>query len=88
MIPAMLAMLVVAVFSALAYWKRTPPVFMLTAGVSMLVGLTLPDTISSAASTTIMDKTLGLAFIGYALFCIGAAYKCIYWHEDNEEDTE
>lgn len=87
MITTFLSILVIALFSGLAFWKYSPPVFMVTAGLSMLLGLGLPDLITSQATTTTMDLTLGLAFIGYSLFCIGSAFRCMFWRgEVADED--
>ena len=81
-----MALFTIILMSWLAFWKQIPVVFMIVAGISMLLGLNAPDTFSSAATTTDIDKTLGLAFIGYSLFCIGAAYKCMFWQEEVEDE--
>ena len=88
MIPTFFGFMMIALFSGLAFWKLSPPVFMIVAGLSMMLGLLLPDLISSPSSTTAIDLTLGWALIAYGLFCIGSAYRCMFWREETKSEAD
>lgn len=75
----LIAIIPIALFSALAFWKPTAPLFMLVAGGSLIIGLTWYD-----AYTTNLGLTIGMMMIGYSLVCLGFAVKCIFWRESEE----
>ena len=73
------AIIPLALFSALAFWKSSALLFMLIAGGSLIVGLTWYD-----IYTTDLGLTIGMVMIGYALVCLGFALSCILWTESEE----
>lgn len=76
----MLTFLAVAFFSALAFYKPNAVLFMLDAGASLLTGLYWYD-----LYVTHWGLTISLMFIGFSFFCIGMAYKCLFWREEEVE---
>lgn len=75
----LIAIIPIALFSALAFWKPTAPLFMLVAGGSLIVGLTWYD-----AYTTNLGLAIGMVMIGYSLVCLGFAFSCILWTESED----
>lgn len=79
-----LAFIPVIFFSLLSWWKYNPILFMVTAGVSLLVGFNAPDFLSPD-TTTSLEVTIGLTFIAYALLCVGMAFQTIFRGGTEEE---
>jgi ABC-type uncharacterized transport system permease subunit len=79
-----LAFIPVVFFSLLAWWKYNPVLFMVTAGVALLVGFNSPDFLSPE-TTTSLEVTIGLTFIAYALLCVGMAFQTIFGSRTEEE---
>lgn len=86
MIAAAFAVALLAIFSTLAFWRPNPVLFMITAGISMILGLNAPDLITSAATTTSEDLTIGLSLIIYSFLCIAYAFKVIFWDGETDGD--
>lgn len=80
-----LAFIPTILFSFLAWWKYNPILFMVTAGVSLLVGFNAPDFLSTDTTTT-LEVTIGLSFIAYALLCVGMAFQTIFGGAREEEE--
>ena len=66
-------------FSLLAFWRLNALLFMLTAGVSLMVGLQWYD-----VYTTPTGMAIGLMLIAYSFVCIAFAYRCLFWGENKE----
>jgi len=66
--------MVIALFSVLAFWKLNALLFMLAAGISLMVGLQWYDVYTTPAGLTI-----SLMILAYSLVCLGFAFKCIFW---------
>jgi hypothetical protein len=77
----MLALVSVALFSGLAFWKPNGLLFMLIAGGSLMLGLTWYDTYS-----TDLGLSVGMVMIGYALACLGFGLKCLLWRPSEDEE--
>ena len=75
-----LALSALGLFSVLAFWKPNAVLFMLMAGISIILGLTWYD-----LYTTNMGLTMGLMLIAYALFCIGMAFRLLFWRQEIED---
>ncbi len=68
-----LPLLPLALFSVLAFWKFNSLLFMITAGVSLMVGLYWYD-----AYTNVTGLSISLMVIGYALVCIVFAFVLLF----------
>lgn len=68
--------------SVMAFWKENAVLFMLTAAAAMLTGLYSPDIISGSDTTAPLGIAVGLALMTYSLFCIGMAFRLIFWKSD------
>ena len=69
-------LLALAIFSALAFWKPNPLLFMMAAGTSLMLGLDWYD-----VYTTNIGLTISLMLMAYALVCLGYAFRCIFWRD-------
>lgn len=74
-----MTLLAVILLSVLAFWRPYAPLFMITAGASLMLGLCWYD-----AYTTGPGLTISLVFIGYALVCIAFAYRLIFQRESED----
>jgi hypothetical protein len=74
--------MVVALFSFLAFWKPNSILFMMLYGSSMMLGFSIPDVISPEASTTGLDMAVALALVIYALLCAAWAFKLMFWRDE------
>ena len=70
---------VLVLFSILSFWRPNAILFMVTAGMAMMVGLAAPDIVSSNSTTTGTDLTLGLMLVAYSLYCIGMSFRMIFY---------
>ena len=68
------AVIILVFLTVIAFWRPIAPLFMLMAGTSLMLGLYWYDVF-----TTEIGMAVSLALIGYALVCIGYAYKVILW---------
>ena len=76
-----LAGAIVIFFSLLAFWRHDALMFMLAAGVSIMLGLYWFDTY-----TNNLGLTIGLSLIGYGFCCLGFAFRMIFWRDRLSED--
>lgn len=86
MISASFGLSLLAVFSALAFWRPNPVLFMITAGIAMILGLNAPDLMTSSAATTSSDVTIALSLMTYSFLCIAYAFKTIFWDGNTDEE--
>jgi hypothetical protein len=78
--------IVIALFSFLGFWKPNTILFMMLSAGSMMLGLSMPDIISPASSTTGMDIAVSLGLIFYSFLCSAWAFKLMFWkQEENQE---
>ena len=54
---------------------------MILAGLSISLGLSAPDILSSKATTSALDIALGLALIIYAILCAAWAFRLMLWRD-------
>ena len=69
----------VVLFSLLSFWKYNAITFMLTAGVSLMLGLGWYDVYSTETGLSI-----SLMLVGYSLACAAFAFACIFRGERRE----
>ena len=60
-------------FSLLAFWKYSAPLFMFTAGISIMTGFYWRDTY-----TNNMGLTVGIILIAYSFVCLIFALVCLF----------
>ncbi len=87
-----MAILIVALFSVLAFWRPNAILFMMLAAVSLMTGFAMPDLMidlpvpmglaASWSSTTELDITLAMSFIIYGFLCAGLAFRTMLWREE------
>lgn len=75
----MVQLMVLIGFSFLAFKWFNGLLFMMVAGVALVLGLYWYD-----AFTTNIGLTIGLVLIGYGIVCAGLALRCLFWKEDIE----
>lgn len=73
----LLGIIILLAFSVLAYWRLNAVLFMLTAGVSMMVGLYTPDALAELGYTT-YGIGIGLMVILYSFVNIGFAFRQLF----------
>lgn len=73
------AIIILIFLAALAFWKPIAPLFMIMAGISLMLGLYWFDVF-----TTEIGMAISLGLIAYSLLCIGYAYKVIFWQPGDE----
>jgi len=71
-----LGLLLILGFSALAFWRANALLFMLTAGLSTIIGLYWHDEF-----TTSMGLAISILLYAYSLVCLGMAFRCIFWKD-------
>ncbi len=76
------------VFSYLSFSKMNMILFMVTGAISIMLGLEAPDIIDGASLTTPSSIAIGLVLIVYALFCMGASFRLMFWSEAEAYDAE
>lgn len=70
------------ILSVLAFWKeRWAQLFMLSAGVAMMLGLETPRLISHPGTASVTSVQVGLALIVYSLILIAMAFRIMVWEE-------
>ena len=67
------AVTILIFLTVIAFWKPIAPLFMLMAGVSLILGLYWFDVF-----TTEIGMAVSLALIGYALVCMGYAFTVAF----------
>lgn len=83
MIELLLTLLVLIAFSFLAFWKSNPILFIVAAGISIMVGLAWYD-----QYVTNLGLAVGLMLITYSLYCIGMAFRLLFWNRESGEEGE
>ena len=78
MIAELTGLAILLVLSVAALWKPNVILFMVSAGLAMMLGLAAPDTLSSNTTTTTTDITIGLSLYLYSIFCIVATIVTIF----------
>jgi len=73
----MLFMLPVVGFSLLAFWRMLPVLFMLTAGIALMTGLSAPNFLTGD-TTTPLSMSLGLMLVVYAFLCVALAFLTLF----------
>jgi len=68
-------------FSELGFWRRTPLLFMLAGGASLMLGFHWYH-----VYTTPTGLTIGLMLVAYSFVCIAFAFKYIFWREYKVEE--
>lgn len=81
----LLALIVIAILSALAYFRPTAVIFIVIFALSWAFGLSAPDIISSAKTTSSFDITVAIACIAYGLMCAGWAFRLMFWRSETRE---
>ena len=69
----------VVFMTILAIWKENYILFLITFGIAWVTGLNSPDIISGNYVTNGMGITVGLCLIAYAFFCVGMAFRLMFW---------
>ena len=67
--------------TVLAFWHPHTVIFMVLAGVSLMIGLYTPDMLNGTASTP-LGLGIGLMMVVFAFLCLALAYKEIWPSED------
>ena len=65
--------------SVLAFWKPNPHLFMIMAGMSLMLGLAWFD-----IYTNELGLGMSLGFIGYSFMCIGFTFKEIFFRDEEQ----
>lgn len=73
------AVVLLALFSVLAFWRPYAPLFMIIAGMAMMFGLRLYD-----LYTTETGMAFSLCLISYSFLCIGYTFRVIFWQGSAE----
>jgi len=74
-------LLLIIGLSCLAFWRSNAPLFMVTAGASLIFGFYWYD-----AFTTNLGLAMGLMLIAYSLVCFGFAFRMIFWRDRLREE--
>jgi hypothetical protein len=74
-----LGILILGVLSFVAFWKPNAVSFMLTGGLSIMVGLYAPDTLRMS-----FGAGIGLIFILYSFVCLGFGYAFLFMNTGEE----
>jgi hypothetical protein len=77
--------LLVALFSVLAFWKPNAILFMMLSVASITVSFFIPDLISPDSSTTGIDIAVFIGLIIYSFLCVSWAFKLMFWKEEPKE---
>jgi len=71
-----LGLAAIIAFSAMAFWIQNAPLFMITANISIMVGLQWFN-----VYTDNTGMAISLMLIIYSFTCCGFAFRCIFWKE-------
>ena len=69
-----LGLAAIVAFSAMSFWIQNAPLFMVTAGISIMVGLQWFD-----VYTDNTGMAISLLLIIYSFTCLVFAFRCIFW---------
>jgi hypothetical protein len=83
MTTGLLILLILTVFSVLAFWKQNALMFMILFAISFPLALAAPDLISSTATTDGMDIAVSTGVMMYGLLC--AAWSLRLLGADDDE---
>jgi hypothetical protein len=61
------------VVSLIAFWRQNPVLFLISAGIAMMMGLKSPD-ILTGDTTTNLSMSVGLVIVAYAFLCLAFGY--------------
>lgn len=64
--------------SFLAFWRPSAHLFMILAGISIMLGLYWFDIYTDS-----LGMGCSIGFIGYSFLCLGYAIKVMLWHRDD-----
>jgi len=73
-----LSLSLVAIVTFLAFWRANAVLFMIAAGVSVVLGLTWYDTYG-----TNIGLTCSLMLIAYTFYCLGMAFRMLFWRDNS-----
>lgn len=73
------SLILLAVFSVLAFWKQLAIIYMLLAGMSLMIGLEWYDVYAGE-----LGMAISLVLMAYSLMCVGYAYRFILWSGGDE----
>ena len=68
------------IFSGLAFWKPNSVLFMINAGIALMLGLSSYDFFTDK-----LGLTIGLMLVVYAFFCIAMAFRMSFWEDERNE---
>jgi hypothetical protein len=68
-------------FCVLGYWKQNAIIFMILACISLPLGFSAPDVLSSETVTTGADIAFGMILIIFAFLCSAWAFRLMLWRE-------
>lgn len=70
-------------FSVLSFWHLNAVLFLLTAGISVMLGLSWYNNFETSPGLTI-----ALVLVAYGVVCICYAFRCLFIKHEGEEDVE
>lgn len=79
----LIGFLALTLFSGLAFWKLNAVLFMLTAGIALMVGFKWYDVYTDETGLTI-----SLSIVAYSLVCIAFAFRCLFWRNFDKMDEK
>lgn len=85
MLTMALYLIPLGLLSCLSFWKPNPILFMVTAGFGIVFGFSIPD-FSGVTSTTKMEINLAMMVFVFALFCIAAAFRLLFWRAESDDE--
>jgi hypothetical protein len=68
-------------FSALAFWSKYVPVFMITSGLALMTGLKWYDVFNDD-----IGLSVSLGLIAYAFICLFFALRFMFWSEEGRSE--
>lgn len=74
------AVVALVALSFLAFWRPNAPLFMILAGMALMIGLNWYNIYTDG-----MGMAISLALIGYCFLCIGYTFKVIFWQSGEEQ---
>jgi len=70
-------LVLITLFTTIAFWRGNPAIFMILAGISLMAGLASPDALTGLGYST-YGISVGLMLIAYAFVCVALAYGNLY----------
>lgn len=80
MISEMAQLVPLILFSAMAMWRPNAVLFLISGGLSMMVGLSWYDTFG-----TNVGLSVSLMMIAFSLYCFAMAFRMLFWHGGSDE---